>query len=73
MLSVTAMLTALTQLDTTTALAELDMREMVSHVQVDNIVLEKFIHSGMNATVITEVCVLCVCVCVCILIFSTHM
>ena len=41
MLSVTAMLTVLTQLDTTTALAELDMKEMVSHVQVD-IVLEKY-------------------------------
>ena len=33
--SVTAMLTVLTQLETTTATVGLDMKEMVSHVQVD--------------------------------------
>ena len=34
MLSVTAMLTAATQLETTTAAAELDLREMDLHAQV---------------------------------------
>ena len=48
MLSVTAMLTVQTQLETTIAAVGLDMREMGLHVQV-NIVGE--IHSGTNEIV----------------------